>query len=133
MGRNIGIVCVEFHRKEVSVMLEWGRATASENEMQVTDVVWVPGCLEAPLAIKRLLDREDIDGAVVLGIIEKGETEHGSVMGFTVTKALIDLQLSSGKPVGYGIIGPGAEPEHLQPRLIPHARKAVESVAQMLQ
>ena len=133
MGRNIGIVCAEFHRKEVSVMLEWGRATASDNEMQVTDVVWVPGCLEAPLAVKRLFDREDIDGAVVLGIIEKGETEHGSVMGTTVTKALIDLQLSSGKPVGYGIIGPGAEPEQLQPRLIPHARKAVDSVAQMLQ
>ena len=37
------------------------------------------------------------------------------------------------KPIGLGIIGPGAEPEHIEPRLEAHARAAVAAVASMLQ
>ena len=40
-------------------------------------------------------------------------------------KSVIDLQLKFNKPIGLGIIGPGAEPQHIPPRLEPHARAAV--------
>jgi len=96
-------------------------------------VVWVPGSMEAPLALDRMLQREDVDGAVVLGIIERGQTDHGLVMGQSVTKAIIELQISHNKPIGLGIIGPGAEPEHIEPRLEPHARAAVGAVAAMVE
>jgi 6,7-dimethyl-8-ribityllumazine synthase len=46
--------------------------------------------------------------------------------------ALIDLQLSYNRPVGLGIIGPGADPEHIEPRLDPHAKAAIEAVVDML-
>ena len=82
--------------------------------------------------IKRLFLRESIDGAVVLGIIEKGETEHGSIMGQSVIKSLIDLQLASMKPIGFGIIGPGAKPEHIKDRLLPYAKNSVLAVNEML-
>jgi len=96
-------------------------------------VVWVPGSMEAPLALDRALQREDIEGAIVLGIIEKGQTDHGLVMGQSVTKSIIDLQIKFGKPIGLGIIGPGAEPEHIEPRLEPHARAAVGAVCAMIE
>ena len=89
--------------------------------------------MESPLALDRLLQREDINGAIVLGIIEKGETDHGMVMGQSVTKAVIELQIKHGKPIGLGIIGPGAEPKHIEPRLEPHARAAVGAVASMVE
>jgi len=79
-----------------------------------------------------MLQNEDVHGAVVLGIIERGETEHGLVMGQSVTRAVIDLQISHNKPIGLGIIGPGADPEHIEPRLEPHARAAVGAVAAMV-
>ncbi|HIM33866.1 MAG TPA: 6,7-dimethyl-8-ribityllumazine synthase, partial [Candidatus Poseidoniales archaeon] len=88
--------------------------------------------LECPLALQRLLARDDIAGAVLLGIIERGETQHGLAMGQAVVQAVIDLQLATGKPVGMGVIGPGAEPKHIEPRLLPYARKAVDAVAEML-
>jgi hypothetical protein len=43
------------------------------------------------------------------------------------------LQMETGKPIGLGIIGPGAEPEHIGPRLEPHARAAIQAVARMLE
>jgi len=33
--------------------------------------------------------------------------------------------LRHNKPIGLGIIGPGAEQHHIEPRLEPHARAAV--------
>ena len=128
---RLGVVCGSFHRKEVERMLEFARDEASNKNWEVAEVSWVPGSMEAPLALDRLLQRENIDGAVVLGIIERGETDHGLVMGQSVTKAVIELQISHNKPIGLGSIGPGAEPEHIEPRLEPHARAAVGAVAAM--
>ena len=129
---NLGIVCGAFHRKHVERMLEYAHDEAEAKNWDVVEVTWVPGSMEAPLALERMLQKEDVHGAVVLGIIERGETEHGLVMGQSVTKAVIDLQISHNKPIGLGIIGPGADPEHIEPRLEPHARAAVGAVAAMV-
>ena len=128
---RIVAVCGSFHKEEVEKMLEFARDEASMMNSELTDVVWVPGSMEAPLALERLLLRDDVDGAITLGIIERGETQHGLVMGQSVTRAIIDLQIKHDKPIGLGIIGPGAEPEHIEPRLEPHARAAVGAVVSM--
>ena len=130
---NLGIVCGAFPREHVEKMLEFARDETEAKNWEVADVVWVPGSMETPLALDRMLQREDVDGAVVLGIIERGQTDHGLVMGQSVTKAIIELQISHNKPIGLGIIGPGAEPEHIEPRLEPHARAAVGAVAAMVE
>ena len=113
-------------------MVDEARSVALDMGMIVEEVVWVPGSMEMPLQIKRLFLRESIDGAVVLGIIEKGESELGSIMGQSVIKSLIDLQLASMKPIGFGIIGPGAKPEHIEDRLLPYAKNSVLAVNEML-
>jgi len=88
--------------------------------------------MEAPLALKRLLMRDDIDAAVALGIIERGETKHGLVMGEVVYDAIIRLQLEFMKPIGFGILGPEILPEQIEKRVKPYARAAVEAAAKML-
>ena len=128
---NLGIVCGSFHREQVERMLKFAIDEADSKNWEVSEIVWVPGSLEAPLAIDRMLQSSEIKGAVVLGIIERGETDHGLVMGQSVTKSVIELQIKHNKPIGLGIIGPGAEPEHIEPRLEPHARSAVGAVAAM--
>ena len=75
---------------------------------------------------------EDVAGAFCLGIIEKGETDHGLAMGQAVVKTILELQLVHDKPIGLGIIGPGAQPEHIKPRLGPHATAAVDALIPFL-
>ena len=36
------------------------------------------------------------------------------------------------KPIGFGIIGPGAKPEHIEERLLPYAENAVLALSEML-
>tara|TARA_B100001769_G_scaffold200138_1_gene160043 strand:+ start:192 stop:587 length:396 start_codon:yes stop_codon:yes gene_type:complete len=129
---KIAIVCGSFHKDEIERMLEYAKDQASKDSLTITDVVWVPGAMEVPLAIDRLLANDEINGVACLGIIEKGKTQHGLAMGQAVIKSIIELQLVHEKPVGLGIIGPGAEPEHIEPRLEPHARSAVSAISSML-
>ena len=129
---KIAIVCGSFHKDEIERMLEYAKDQASKDSLTITDVVWVPGAMEVPLAIDRLLANDEINGVACLGIIEKGKTQHGLAMGQAVIKSIIELQLVHEKPVGVGIIGPGAEPEHIEPRLEPHARSAVSAISSML-
>ncbi len=129
---NIAIVLGSFHTKEVTMMLEEARKTAVESGLTIVEEVWVPGSVEKPLALKRLLMRPDVHGAVTLGIIEKGGTKHGFVMGQSVMDAVIQLQLEFMKPIGLGILGPDIEPDQIPARILPYARAAVEATAKML-
>ena len=129
---NIGLVCGSFHKKEVEEMIQYAQDEARKYQLDIIEIVWVPGSMEAPLATARLLEQDDIAGVACLGIIEKGETSHGLAMGQAVIKSLVDLQLGYDKPVGLGIIGPGAEVHHIPPRLEPHARSAISAINAMI-
>lgn len=130
--KRIAIVLGSFHKKEAELMLAAARDEAAKQNLEVAEEVWVPGSIEKPLAIKRLLMRDDIDGVATLGIIERGETKHGLVMGQAVVSAIIQLQLELMKPIGLGILGPEILPSQIPSRLEPHARAAVAAVAKML-
>ena len=131
-GFAISLVVGAFHRESCETKVNEAQSEASALELDVRDEVWVPGSMEKPLAAKRLLERDDIDAVVVLGIIEKGETAHGHVMGQAVIQTLIDLQLETNKPVGVGILGPEILPDQIPPRLGPYAQSAVRAVHAML-
>lgn len=126
MSKRVALVCGSFHRDEVERMLAFASDEAAFQGLEVGEIVWVPGSMEVPLALDRLLKTHD--AAACLGIIEKGETQHGLAMGQAVIKSIVDLQLKHDKPIGLGIIGPGAEPHHIEPRLEPHARAAMRAV-----
>ena len=129
---KIAIVCGSFHKQQIEKMLAYAKEEASAHNLEVSNVVWVPGAMEVPLALDRALEPEDIVGAACLGIIEKGSTQHGLAMGQAVIKSIIELQLVHEKPIGLGIIGPGAEEHHIEPRMEPHARAAVSAISSML-
>ena len=129
---QIAIVIGSFHRRQAEIMLESALGTAAAHGLMVTDPVWVPGSMEKPLALKRVLLEPSVDGAVVLGVIEQGQTAHGRVMGQAVINAILSLQLDLMKPIGVGILGPEIQPGQIQERLVPYARDAVLAVHTML-
>lgn len=129
---NIVAVCAMYHLDEMNKMLKIATSQAEDLGYDIVDVIEVPGCMEIPLALDRVLSNQDVDGAFCLGIIEKGQTDHGLVMGKGVVKTILELQLVHNKPIGLGIIGPGALPEHVGPRIGPHATAAVDALRPFL-
>lgn len=132
LTNNIALILGSFHKDQVEEMLDEARKAASELSLNIIAEIWVPGSYEKPLALKRLLMREDIDAVAVLGIIERGETKHGLVMAEVVMKKIVDLELEYMKPVGIGILGPEILPNQVPSRLRPYAKEAVKAVKEML-
>jgi 6,7-dimethyl-8-ribityllumazine synthase len=87
----------------------------------------VPGCYELPFVANLAFQRSDCDFLVAVGYIERGETLHGEVMGHVVSRALVDLSLKHEKPIGLGIIGPGATLDQANKRKEEYARAAVRA------
>merc|ERR1712150_141242 len=115
--KKIGVVLGEFHNTLMDDCLEDARLAAIQMNARISEVVWVPGSYEAPLVVKSMLDDGYVDCVVVLGYIEKGDTLHGQEMGSTCSLLLKQLELEYQKPVGMGIIGPGATAEQAAKRV----------------
>jgi len=113
-------------------MLEVVRTAASTHGLNIKQEVWVPGAVEKPLAAKMLCMQDDIDGIVVLGIIERGSTKHGLVLGHVMVDKLADVSLEFMKPICLGVIGPEVLPDQIERRIDLYAQKAVDAVATML-
>lgn len=127
----IVIIAAEFHKDIIEKMVEAAKLELKTQGREVL-VKRVVGCYETPLLADKVIGLSSTEAVVVLGFIEKGETQHGDVMGHVVHKALVDLQLKHGKPIGIGIIGPGATEKQARLRAEPYARGAAKAVLQSL-
>lgn len=128
---RLAIVASLFNRGVVDPMVERALKRAAELDLKVTTVVRVPGVFEIPPAVQRLLERSDVDGAVALGAVIKGETKHDEVIMQAAAHALMDIGLRTGKPVGLGISGPGMTDRQAKARVGPVAVRAVDAAKAM--
>jgi len=67
-------------------------------------VATVPGAFEIPLAVKKMAESGDYDGVIALGAVIRGSTPHFDYVAGECAKGLNSVQLSSGVPVGFGVL-----------------------------
>ncbi|MEM1676082.1 MAG: 6,7-dimethyl-8-ribityllumazine synthase [Desulfurococcaceae archaeon] len=129
---RIAIIVAEFNYDMTYLMLQKAINHAKFLGLEIAYVYKVPGTFEIPIALNQLLARDDVDGAVVLSAVIKGETKHDELIANQTTRKIIDLMIQYNKPIGLGIIGPGATRAQALARIEDYARRAVESVAKMI-
>ncbi len=128
---KLGIVVSEFNSEITKLMEERAREHASFLGVEVVQTISVPGAFDMPLAIKKLLERSDVDAVVTLGAVLEGQTQHDEIVAQHAARKAIDLSVEKGKPVSLGIIGPGATRAHAQARIDEYGRRAVESAVKL--
>jgi len=127
---RIGAVVSEFNYDITMMMLERAKEHAQFLGAEITQTVKVPGVFDMGLAIKKLLEKKDIDGVVTLGAVIEGETEHDEIVIQHTSRKIADLCLEYDKPIGLGITGPGMTRLQAQDR-IDRAKSAVEAVVKL--
>ena len=128
---TLGIVAAEFNYDITFAMVELAKEHARFLEADVAAVVRVPGVFDMPLVVKKLLQREDIDGLVVLGAVIEGSTEHDEIVAQHAARKIADLALDYEKPIGLGITGPGMSRMEAHQR-VSYAKRAVEAAVKMI-
>ena len=127
---RIGAVVSEFNYDITMMMLERAKEHAQFLGADITHIVKVPGVFDIPLPVKVLMERDDVDGVIVIGAVIEGETEHDEIVIQHATRKITDLSVEYKKPVGLGITGPGMSRLQAQDR-IDNAKSAVEAVVKL--
>lgn len=64
----------------------------------------VPGCFEIPLACRNLVAANRWDAVVALGVVVRGETPHFDYVAGECARGIMDVQLATGTPIGFGVL-----------------------------
>lgn len=129
---RIGVVAAEFNYEVTSLMIERAKAEADFLGVKLVKEIKVPGVFEIPLAVKSMLEHDDVDAVITLGAVITGETKHDEVVIAQASRKIMGLGLEYGKPVGFGITGPGMTELQAMDR-IEKGRDVVDAVVKMLQ
>ena len=102
---KLGVVTSRFN-SQVTELLESG-AMAKLQDMGIDSdqivCTRVPGAYELPVAAKWLLE-QGCHGVITLGAVIQGETSHFDYVCTSVERGCTELQLSTGKPVVFGVL-----------------------------
>jgi 6,7-dimethyl-8-ribityllumazine synthase len=107
-GARILIVEARFYDDIADALLA-GASRVLEAGGAVFDRVSVPGSLEIPAATAIALDAAErkqrpYDGVVALGCVIRGDTIHFDIVATESARALMDLAVARGLPLGNGIL-----------------------------
>ena len=129
---KIGMVAAEFNYDVTMLMMERAKAEAAFLGVSITKTMMVPGVFEIPLAVKNMLEKDDVDAVITLGAVIKGETDHDQIVISQASRLVADLALKYNKPVGFGITGPNMTQLQAVDR-IEKGRDVVDAVVKMHQ
>lgn len=127
---RIAIITADFN-KEITDAMEKAAVQYARKRGVETKTMRVPGAFDMPLAIKKALKDGSTNAVAALGAIIKGETKHDEAIGFALAKTIHELELQYNKPVGFGIIGPGATWKQAKARARDYGERAVEAAIEL--
>jgi 6,7-dimethyl-8-ribityllumazine synthase len=105
-GKKFAIVTATFYA-DLAAWLEDGAQRGLRDcgvAADAIEVFSVPGCFELPVAARRLIRAGDYDGIVALGVVVRGETPHFEYVAGECARGIMDVQISSGVPIGFGVL-----------------------------
>jgi len=99
-------VVSEFNKEITFPMLDNAKKQAKKMDVIISYVCYVPGAYDMPVIVQELLKKKDVDAAITLGAVIKGETTHDEIIAENAARLIADLSVKYGKPVALGITGP---------------------------
>jgi len=105
-GKRFAIVAARFYADLADQLQDGARRglRACGVDDDAVTVVAVPGCFELPLAARRLIEQDTFDGIVALGVVVRGDTPHFDFVAGECARGLMDVQLATGVPIGFGVL-----------------------------
>ena len=105
-GRRFAIVSARFHADIADFLVDGARRALRDCRVSDDNVSLfeVPGCFELPLACLNLIETDRFDGLVALGAVVRGETPHFDFVAGECARGLMEVQLMSGVPIGFGVL-----------------------------
>ena len=105
-GKRVAIISARWHSELCDQMIDGAQRALTMAKVS-SEVFYVPGSFELPLAAKKLLAKDSsagFDAAVVVGLVLRGETPYFDYVCQGVTNGVMDVSLELMKPIGFGVL-----------------------------
>lgn len=103
-GLTFGVVAARFNQHITEKLVEGARAALAHVNADGVEL-WVPGAFELPLACRKLAEApRALSGIVALGCVIRGETAHFDYVAGECARGLMQVQLDTLVPIGFGIL-----------------------------
>ncbi len=110
-GLTVTIVAGRWHETIATGLLEGARRYLSRTGADVTEVQ-VAGSFELPVVCLAALE-SGADAVVALAVIIRGGTPHFEYVADAATSGLTQVSITTGKPVGFGVLTVDTEQQGL--------------------
>ena len=99
--KKILIVNASYYKDIADELVKSSSIILKRNKYKIS-ILTVPGVFEIPVAIKKNI--KNFDAFIALGCVIKGKTPHFNLICKSSFEAIMNLSISSSKPIGNGII-----------------------------
>lgn len=103
MQMHVAVIVGSWHSEYVDQMRKQA-CNALEATGSTYEILQVSGAFEMPLVAQRAADAEFYDAVICLGVVMRGSTPHFDYVCKAVTDGLMQVQLDTNKPVGFGVL-----------------------------
>ena len=104
MSARYAIVVGRFYEELAEQLVASASEVLEADGADGIDVFDVPGAYEVPLAAKYCAESGRYAGVVALGAVIRGETSHYDHVVEECARGLMDVQLRTGVPCGFGVL-----------------------------
>jgi 6,7-dimethyl-8-ribityllumazine synthase len=131
---KIGIVVAEWNEDITFSLRDGAVETLKANGIVEgnLEITYVPGAFELPLGARIMLQSKSYDGIICLGCVIKGDTKHDEYICSATASGIMQLGLTSGKPVIFGVLTPNTHEQAQERAGGVHGNKGVEAATTVM-
>lgn len=132
---KIGIAVAQWNPDVTDKLLSGAKETLTKAGVieENIEVIHVPGSFELPWGARQLLTIAKRDAVICLGCIIQGETKHDDYIAHAVASGIMQLGLTSGTPVIFGVVTTNTPEQAIERAGGSHGNKGSEAAATALQ
>ena len=101
-NKNIYIIASTFYEELINQMIQG--ATEENNGMNDLKLIKVPGAFEIPGMINYIIENQNPDLILALGVLIKGESDHFEYISSSVANSISRLSIKNSIPIIFGVL-----------------------------
>ena len=101
-NKNIYIVASVFYEELIDQMIKG--ATEENNGMNDLNIIKVPGAFEIPGMVNCVIENQNPDLIIALGVLIKGESDHFEYISSSVSNSISRLSIKNTIPIIFGVL-----------------------------
>ena len=121
-GARVAVIAAQWHPKVTDALVAGALRALDDSGVTESTVVRVPGSFELPVAALHAA-KSGYDAVIALGVVIRGDTPHFEYVCQATTDGLMQVGVTTGVPIGFGVLTCDNDPQALDRAGLPDSRE----------